>query len=171
MNHIYEVGKSFPVNNLANGTEKCLVSFNENFIDLQIYILPQPGDVKVMKSGPIKYGFFDYKSVPFFLIDFVKTMSFDAPMNFLKVKEDKQEEWLNEKANLMTIYVIHAINNEILAIRAIGLQKDFCENIRDILEKQIEVYSEISEIDEIIDTVLSKYTNSIMMANTKMIRL
>jgi hypothetical protein len=168
---MYEVGKPFPVNNLADGTEKCVASFNEKFIDLQVYVIPQTGDVKAMKSGPIKYGMFEYQNVPFFLIDFVKTFSFDAPLNFLKTQEDKQEDWLNEEANLMTIYCIHALTNEILAIRAIGLKRDFCEEIRDCLEKQLKKYKEISEVDAKITIALSKYTNDIMIANSKMIRL
>lgn len=165
---VYEVGKPYPHHNRANGTERPVSELNSAFFDVLLYSLDPEADKEFWKKGQLKYAVFIAHTIPFFIIDFPKDeFNFDVSINFLKVQEDKADEWLNSKSNIINLYLINARNNNIEAMRMISVAQSAADLIRDACEKQDEEYKSWEEVESKITIVSSKYATGDMLKISK----
>lgn len=168
----YEVGKPFPFN-FARGIEECRASVNGAFFDVLYYIKdPKPTDIETWRKDKIVYGVYVEAGIPFFLIDFTPAnWNFDLTLNIFKVQENEIDDWLNGEGNVITLFLIDADSNILCAMRTISILSSVSEKIRDVMEKQTDVYSSSDEVDVAIQDAMQRLTTAHMITRTKMIRL
>ena len=166
----YAAGKPFPLHNYADGTDKILCALNEGFFDVLCYLTdPINKEVEMFRTGKLRYGVYRNEHVPFFLIDFIgENWNCECSINIHKAQEDMVENWLNSDANTITIYLIDANSNILKSMRLIGIKQEVAEEIRDILEKQDEVYSSASEVNSKINSLMAMLSTQDMITRAKM---
>ena len=167
----FEVGKNFPYPNTSNGMEIARLSFNTNLFDVIYYINGSSGkDIQVWKKSKLKYALYQQAKIPFPIFLFPnQNWSFDLSMNIYKAEEDKVEDWLNNDGNIVTLFLIDAKTNILLAMRTIGVKPKWSEKLRDILEDQWNEYDSAQKVDLAIDAILNTHSTSEMLAKTQIL--
>lgn len=170
----FEVGQPFPLHNHASGIETNRIEFNEGFLDIVYYIKNgSTEDIKTFRKGGLSYGVFESQNVAFLLIKYQGVnWAYDCSINIYALKKESDiENWLNSEANAITMYLIDADTNILLGMRMIGVQPKFAEEIRNILDEQLNLYKSKENVDTIIDRIVKNFTNDLMLQRTKMIKL
>lgn len=159
----YEVGKPFP-QNFAFGQDASFISTNESLFDLVLAMSrPTAHEKKTIKQEPIRYGCYYQEHVPVFIVDFrFQNLSFDATLNFTKVKEDKRKDWLKTEGNTIGIFVVDAQTNILHAMRMISVNLDFAMNIKNECKLQLQKHAEIAEVDSVINRIYRNSTNELI---------
>jgi hypothetical protein len=166
----FEVGQEFPSHNRARGIEESRIDMNESFFDFCFYSAQADEDKAMFTKKPIKYGLYVQEAIPFFIVEFSE-MSCDASINFLKVMQDKADDWLNSEGNIINFYLIDAKTNILKGMRTISVQKAFAELVRDTCEAQDEKYSTHTEVESIVNRITLSMQTSDMIKKGKMYKL
>lgn len=165
---IYETGKPFPHPNLVPGAEVARVQFTSSFIDVVLYANNITTDeLQTFRKGSLTYGIFQEKNVPFMVFD-LSGWTFDCSINLLKVPDDKADQWLNNEGNILTLFLVDAQSNVLLAMRQIGAPHELSEYVRDILDNQVNGYESPVQVDSIITQLTNSLTTDQMIKKSKL---
>lgn len=164
----FEVGQPFPVHNRARGVEETRIDINEEFFDMCFYSSQAAKDAKMFTKGKMRYGVFVEDNIPFFIIEFVGDMSIEASFNFLKLKQDKVDHWLNSKANSITLYLIDNQTNILHGMRLIGIKHEVADQFRDACEAQDNTYATHNEVEIKTLSIVKKFSAQELLHKTIM---
>lgn len=166
---IIKVGEPYPYHHRADGNERVLAEMNNAFFDVLFYSSQPQADARMWTKGKLKYGLFMAKNIPFFVLDFPSDQfNLDVAINFLKIQEDKADEWLNSDANVINLFLIDANTNIIHGMRMISIRHDLAEKIRDACEAQDVHYDSPAQVDQTIAGITERYTTNNMIKISQM---
>lgn len=131
----YVVGQRFPHEKYLNRGNLTVAIVNDAFFDiLVIFENITPQERKVFRTGKLTMSLFRYKDVPFVVTDFGDGFNFDISIDITKLDEEQQEKWLNERSNIVNLYLVDAYTGTLEAMRVLGV--NFSEELKDICEVQ-----------------------------------
>lgn len=132
---ILEVGRTFTDRRYYT-TEGMMVRFNTVSFDLITSVRsPTPSEIRAITKGAITIGLYWYRFSVIAVLEAGK-ISFDAPMNFLKVPVQDRAPWINAGGNLVTIILVDQDTGQIAGLRAIGLNEPMVHAIALAMREQ-----------------------------------
>lgn len=166
----FEVGSPFPLHNRARGVEQTRIDMNESLFDVCFYSSQSDKDRSMFTKGKLQYGVYEEQAIPFFILKF-EEMSVDSSINFLLVKQEKADDWLNATGNIVNLYLIDYQTNILKGMRMISLTTQIVSEIRDTCKKQDGRYETHIEVNSIINSIVQKKSTEDMIKTIKLISL
>ena len=169
---VFDLGKTFPLHNKANGSEFCRCQLTDSFFDI-VYYLPNPSerDINAWRKAPIEYGIFESQNIPFFISN-IKTgrtqWVFETTINVHLIADEMADVWLNLHGQNIRLFLINGHTNVLEAFRLITVQKADAERIKDVCMAQDYAYENANAVDLTITKIMDSLTVSDMMSRTAM---
>ena len=167
---VFEVGKKFPIKNPTPFFENVRTLIVKASFDVVYFIKNySKDDIKIWTSNPLNVGvYIDENKVPFIIFDFVRSgWNFDCTINILAENEETKFHFINTKGNMVTMFLVDAIDNTLLAMRGIGMQYATMDAIKNACKEQLSMYRNKEEVDKKIDAIINRFTTSELMKRCK----
>lgn len=145
MTNDFTVGEPFPVliPFSRKGIEVCQAHTNQSFFDVLYYTNSRDREeITTWEKGCLRYGLYIEEALPFFASEFLASpINFVVSLNIFKMGNEEQVlKWFNDKSTDITLYLIDASTNMLLAKRLIVVAGELAHRIKECLVEQIEVY-------------------------------
>lgn len=152
----YEVGQPFPDQRYVQ-RDAAIAIFTESFVNITITMESlSRSEIEAFKSRSFTIALYKSQNIPFIAMQF-QEFSIDASLDITLLTAEQQENWLNQNANVMNIFLIEATSGILTAIRTVGV--NFREELKDILEEQ----TAETNIDPAIDNIRNRVTTEEML--------
>lgn len=163
---VYEVGKPLPYPNLQPpGHETVKAVLNSAFFDVVCWIGTNEREqsIETWRNAPLVVGVFaglpNEPPTPFFMVDFpADRWEFEVSLNVHSIPGEVAESWLNSPANVVTLMLVDAHTNIVLALRTLGLQPQVASALRDAMERQDNELPDREAADAAIQDATNRFT-------------
>lgn len=161
------IGQQFPFPDYLNRGEGGSTMIVGNFFDI-VVCLDTPTDSEIRSfERKLTVNLYENKSIPFIVLDF-EDFNCDSFINFWKIDQSNDDQWLNSEANAVTLFLIDSKTGILKAIRMLGLDPAICNKIRDTCEQQTQVFSGVDEVEEAAQDVLRSVSTDNMIKRAKL---
>ena len=166
---VYEIGKSYPHKDHRPGFDEIRAATDHSFFHITYYCTRPEMDSPDWRQGPMAYGLFTQRDIPFFLVHFLKSgLAFEVTVNIHTIADDQVEGWLNSDRTLVPMLLMDARTNIIQSMRMLSLNPTVAVRLRDCLEKQDSRYADAATVELATDEVLSRMTTRQMLKEATM---
>lgn len=130
-------------------------------------------EIQDFRKGEFRYGVVVLEYVPVFLVKFGRDLSFELFFNILLEKENGRDvdTFLDNEANLLTLFLVEPESREIKAMRAIGLDLETPGTIKEACREQMKQYKSAAEVAAKIDGIIARYSHNDLLGMTYLKRL
>lgn len=121
----YEVGKRFPDERYLNQIETTAAIINTAFFDVFCsFHEPTTEEIRLFRKGKLDVYLYENSNIPFLIFDM--GFSFEVSIDVTKIPEEKQDDWLNSEANIITMFLVDTGTGIMQGIRTISIPPQFC---------------------------------------------
>ena len=169
---VYRIGDPFPHQGLkpaAFDAPQALI-ITGGFFSV-ILRSTRPQEDKVLTSAAMHVGLYQKDAIPFVLFNWPGKMGFEVILNIHTATSEQAETWLNGKGNPITLFVLDAKTNIIMAMRPFSIPPILAGQIRDCLEKQDERYESAIAVDVRMEEIMAQITLQTMFERGTMYRI
>lgn len=146
---------SCPHEQYVSSGEYILPVMTEASFDLLISMNDLNADeIDAFSSSPIKVFMKSFDGIPFLVFKFGDEFKIDFSINIKKIKEEYLKDWLNNRAQNVTLYLFEGSDASLQCTRIIQFE-GMC-NIRNVVTEQLKLTTE--EIDTRINAVKERTT-------------
>ncbi|WP_346319362.1 hypothetical protein [Chitinophaga sp. YIM B06452] len=167
----YILGQPYPDPSFRGVVDNAVLNISTWGFDLAIFWKnPTPAETKAVSSDPFTYGIFERDNVPFITLEFSK-MTLDAPVNVFNSPPQNLQEFLKTDTNTLRLYFVDATSYIIKGLRAVGLNMDFVNTLKNLMSEQLKTYEASKAVDQKIHQTWSRYNTDQMIKEAKRFRI
>lgn len=163
----YEVGLPFPIHNEVPGVDRCTARLTGASFDVLYYISgANSREIKTFKDTLLRLHVWIYDDIPFIAVSYLgETWTYDITLTVAtRDKKDVSQAFIEGKGNAVTLFLIDATTNVILAMRTLGLTDSAAATIKEAARAQLERYEDEAAILTVVNRVYAELSTADIIA-------